>query len=279
MSTVRPAQSTSGLTFGRILRSEFIKLFTVRSTFWCFAIVIVVSMGLSTLLAATFDAGGGGIPSEQQQASWVQLATIGSTFSQLVVAVLGVLVISGEYTTGMIRSTLTAVPRRLPMLVGKAVVIGVTTFIVGAIALVGAAILPIGLLSAAGIEPNPGDPSVWLALLGGAGYLGLLAVLSLAIGAIVRNSAGGIATALGLVLVLPTVLNIFAAVTQAAWAPNLSAFLPSSAGSRMSAFVGSAEEAIPGTVLLEPWQATLVLLAWVAVFFAVASILIKRRDA
>lgn len=273
------ARSGSGLTAGGILRSETIKLFTVRSTIWCLAIIVVISIGLGLLLAGTFNAGMGAPTAEQQQGFWVQLATIGISFSQLVVAVLGVLVISGEFGTGMIRSTFTAVPRRVPALAAKAVVIGVVTFVVSVVAVFGAAILPAGLLPAVGIEPDFGDSRVWLALLGGAIYLGLLAVLSLSIGAIVRNSAGGIATALGLILVLPTVLTIFAAITQAQWVQNISAFLPSAAGARMFAFVTDSEPAAPGMILLEPWQATLVLVAWVAVFFTFASILVKRRDA
>lgn len=279
MTTMTEATTRSGLTAGGILRSEAIKLATVRSTVWCFAIVVVVSIGLGFLLATTFNAGPASLTAEQQQEFWLQLATVGVIFSQLVVAVLGVLVISGEYSTGMIRSTFTSVPKRVSALGAKAVVIGVTTFLVGGIAVVGAAVLPSGLLPAVGIEPDFGEPRVWLAILGAAVYLGLLAVLSLSIGAIVRNSAGGIATALALILVLPTVLSIFAAVTRSEWVQNVSVFLPSAAGMRMFAFVSDVQQTAPGVVLLDPWQATLVMIAWVAVFFTIAGVLIKRRDA
>ena len=279
MSAMTHTATRSGLTAGGILRSETIKLFTVRSTIWCLAIVVVISIGLGFLLAATLNAGPTPLAAEQQQGFWLQCATVGVGFSQLVVAVLGVLVISGEYSTGMIRSTFTSVPGRVSALGAKAVVIGVTTFLVGGVAVIGAAILPSGLLPAAGIEPDFGEPRIWLALLGAAVYLGLLAVLSLSIGAIVRNSAGGIATALGLILVLPTVLGLFAVITGAQWAQNISVFLPSEAGSRMFAFVNELQEAAPGTILLDPWQGTLVMVAWVAVFLTIAGVLIKRRDA
>lgn len=279
MTTITRPAGGSALTAAGILRSEAIKLFTVRSTFWCLGIIVVVSVGLGFLLATTFTTGGPPIPPEQQQGFWVQLATIGIGFSQLVVAVLGVLVISGEYSTGMIRSTFTSVPRRWPALAAKAVVIGLVTFVVGAVAVFGAALVPAGLLPSVGINPDFGDSRVWLALLGGAVYLGLLAVLSLSIGAIVRNTAGGIATVLGLILVLPTVLSIFAAVTRAEWVQNVSVFLPNAAGSRMFAFVAGAEAVPSGAVVLDPAQATLVMVAWVAVFLSIAGILIKRRDA
>lgn len=279
MTTTTEPETRSGLTVAGILRSETIKLFTVRSTIWCLAVVIVISIGLAFLLAATFTQGPTALSAEQQQGFWLQVATLGVAFSQLVIAVLGVLVISGEYSTGMIRSTFTAVPQRIPALVAKAIVIGVTTFIVGGVAVFAAALLTSGVLPSVGIEPDFGESRVWLALLGAAVFLALLAVLSMSIGAIVRNSAGGIATALGLILVLPTVLSIVAAVTQAEWARNLAAFLPSNAGARMFAFVSEQDVAIPGTILLDPSQATLVMVAWVAVFFTIAAVLIKRRDA
>ncbi|WP_150309110.1 ABC transporter permease subunit [Planctomonas psychrotolerans] len=281
-STAIPARAASpggsAVSFGGILRSEAIKLFSLRSTIWCLAIIFVVPIGLAFLLAGTVG-DTVGIPQDAQQSIWVQSATLGIGFSQLVVAVLGVLVITGEYSTGMIRSTLVAVPRRIPALLAKALVIGAVTFLVALASILAAAFLPLGLLASSGVQPDLGDPAAWWAFLGGAGYLALLSTLALAIGTIVRNSAGGIAAVLGLLLVLPTVLQILVAITGAEWARNVGTFLPDSAGGRMFAYVTEAQAAPAGVLVLEPWQGLLVLSAWVTALLLLAALLLKRRDA
>ena len=97
-----------------------------------------------------------------------------------------------------------------------------------------------------------------------------------------RNSAGAVAIVLGLILVLPTIVQVFALITMAEWVANLSAFLPSNAGSRMYAYVAENGASDPfglGGLVLEPWQGALVLLAWVAGLLVLASVLLKRRDA
>jgi ABC-2 type transport system permease protein len=270
--------SLSSLSFGGILRSEYIKLVSLRSTVWCFAILVVVSVGFSLLLAAVSEFTAG-FPAEEQQRTWVLAATVGVSFGQLVVAVLGVLVITGEYTTGMIRSTITAVPKRLPALLAKAIVIGAVTFVVSLIAILAAAGIAALLLSGKGFSIDAADPAVWRAIVGGAGYLALLSVLALAFGTIIRNSAGAISAVLGLILVLPVVFQIFAGITRAEWAQNIAAFLPDSAGGRMYAYIAGSEATQAGVVTLDPTQGLLVLLAWVVGSFAIAAALLHRRDA
>jgi ABC-2 type transport system permease protein len=270
----------SHLTFGGVLHSEWIKLHSLRSTLWCYLVIIVITIGLGFLLAAAYRTDGTGeLPNIQQQGVWLQVATLGVGFSQLVAAVLGALVITGEYGTGMIRSTLTAVPGRISALVAKVLVFGVTTFVVGLVSIIATALLTAPLLPAKGIHPDLGDGHVWLALIGGAGYLALIGMMSLAIGALIRNSAGGIAVSLGLILVVPTILQILVGVTRADWAKNVGVFLPGSAGGRLYAYTPGEAAAASGTLVLEPWQGLLVLLAWVIVLFVAASVLLKRRDA
>jgi ABC-2 type transport system permease protein len=280
-------ESPPTLTFGGILKSELIKLLSLRSTVWCFALIFAMMIGLAVLVANAMGgsdaipAEGGAMPgSSDPQALWAQSSTIGIAFALLVVAVLGTLTITGEYGTGMIRSTLTAVPRRTPALVAKALVVGASTFLVSLLALLASALLAALVLRGYGIEPDFGDAAVWWALLGGAGYLGLLAVLAMSIGAIVRNSAAGISAVLGLILVLPVVLSIFAAIAQVEWVRNVAAFLPDSsgAGGRMFSYSVDGLPAPPDIVVLEPWQGLVVLLIWVGTFFAMASVLMKRRD-
>jgi ABC-2 type transport system permease protein len=267
-----------GVSFGGVLRSEWIKLISLRSTLWCYIILVLLTVGLGLLYAATFTSD---VPlgDQARQMVWVQAATLGIGFSQLVAAVLGALMITGEYGTGMIRSTLTAVPTRTPALVAKALVFGVATFVVSLVSIVAAALVTIPVLSARGLHVDLGDGQSWWSLLGGAGSLALIGVLALAIGALIRNSAGGIATSLGLILVVPTIVQIFAQVTKAVWVSNFGAFLPNAAGARMYAYVASVTPPATDTVVLDPWQGFLVLLAWVAVLFALAAVLLRRRDA
>lgn len=282
MTTTATTAPLSGVSFGGILRSEWIKLMSLRSTIWCYAILVFLTIALALLLASTLSSQGMPLDFASQQALAVQSATLSIGMSQLVVAVLGALVITGEYGTGMIRSTLTAVPARLPALFGKIIVFGVVTFVISLVSIVVAALLTAPLLAANGVGADIGDPAYWAALVGAAGYLALSGVLATAVGAIVRNSAGAIAIVLGLVLVLPTIIQVFAVITLAEWVANLGTFLPSNAGARMYAYVGETASADPfglGGLVLEPWQGALVLIAWVAGLLVLASVLLKRRDA
>jgi ABC-2 type transport system permease protein len=286
--TVAPGTSApvhlSRLSFGGVLKSEFIKLFTLRSTFWCILIVLVLSIGIGLIVATVSPPARAHVPTPVlttagQQGQAVADATIGTGFGELVFAVLGALVITGEYGTGMIRSTFAAVPKRLPALFAKAIVLAITTFIVGLVTIYGTALIIFPLLPGKHIHPNWGDWKVEEALIGGAVYLAVIALIAFSVGAIVRNSAGGIATALGLILVLPGILQLIAGLTQATWAENLVVFAPTSAGNHLFDYVVTTPVAVSGVALLDRTTGGLVLLAWFVVLFVIAAVLLKRRDA
>jgi len=262
----------SALSTVGVIRSEWIKLRTVRSTVWSYAIIVAVSLGLALLLSSVSDFGTNAVPEDQQNVILLQASTFGIYFGQLIVAVLGVLVISGEYSTGMIRSTLTAVPKRIPALAAKALVLFAATFVVGLVSAFGSLAIAMPILAGQGIQADFGDGTLLGDLLLSALYLALVAVFALGVGTILRSSAGGIAAALGVILLLPTVLQVFAGLTQAQWAVDLMPYLLSNAGTGM--FTPSFD----GTGL-EQWQNTLVVLAWVAVSIVGGAVLLKRRDA
>jgi ABC-2 type transport system permease protein len=280
----KPPRS-SRLTFGGVLRSEFIKLFTLRSTFWCCVIVVVLAIGVGLLLATVTPPARAGVPAApspthlQQQATALRDATVGTGIGQLVLSVLGVLVISGEYGTGMIRSTFAAEPKRLPTLFAKAIVLGLTTFVVGLITVFGTAAIIFPLLPGIHVHPDWSDSKLLLGMFGAAGYLALVSLIAFSIGALIRNTAGGIAAAIGLILVAPTILEIVAGTTGAAWADNLVAFAPTNAGSKLYAYVSSSPSTTDGVVSLDAHQGGLVLLAWFVVLFIAAAVALKRRDA
>jgi ABC-2 type transport system permease protein len=283
MSTTTPAQATpsapaetaprstaSGLSFAGILRSEWIKLCTVRSTAWSYAVIVVIALGMAAIMSLSLNLGGGGaLPAAAQATFVVQASTFGIFFGQLVVAVLGVLVVSGEYSTGMIKSTLTAVPRRLPALWAKAAVLFAATFVIGAVATNGSFLVAAPILAGKGLHASLFDGAVFVPLLVGALYLALVAVFALGVGAILRNSAGGIAATLGILLLLPIVLSMI----PATWANDLQPYLISTAGVGIMGLSG------PGQAVLDPWQDLLIVLAWLAVSLTGAAVLLKRRDA
>ncbi|AWB87307.1 ABC transporter permease subunit [Mycetocola zhujimingii] len=264
------AGSAGPLRFVGILRSEAIKLRSLRSTVWSYAVLVLVSVGLAVLLAATLaSAPDEQLPADAQTAVVMQVIAFPIGFAQLVAAVLGVLFIAGEYGTGMVRSTFTAVPRRLSVLWAKSVVLFAATFVVGLIATVGGYLASAPFLARSGIIAPLGDPDVVRAAVGGALYLALIAVFSLGIGTMVRNSAGGIAIVLGIILILPTVLQVI----PTDWAANLVPYVISDAG--LGAL--GLQSDVPGA--LEPWQQLLIVLGWVAASLAAGATLMKRRDA
>ena len=274
-----PARATfvptgSGLSFTGIIRSEWIKLWSLRSTVWSFSLVVVISLGMTALMAsvmsnpATGVAPPAGAPPVADEAQLVVLAsTIGLSFGQVVVAVLGVLVISGEYSTGMIKSTLTAMPRRLPALWAKTLVLFVCTFVVGAVSAIGSFLLASAIMAGQDLHASLFDASVIFPLLGNVLFLALIAVFALGVGAILRSSAGGIATVLGILLLLPPVLLIFASMSVQ-WVIDMMPFILPNAGAEMI-----------NPVTLESWQSLLIVLGWVAASLAGAAVLLKRRDA
>ena len=233
MTTITPTEPrirrsrspASALSFGGVLRSEWIKMRTLRSTVWSYiAVVAADPRHGARLLALTTASGVDGAPdmlggpAEAQVGLFVQASTFGVFLAQLVVAVLGVLVISGEYGTGMSRSTFTAVPKRLPVLAAKAAVLFVVTFLVGLVSTVGAYFVSTAVYSAHGVSASLTDPDLYMPLLGASLYLALVAVFSLGVGMMVRSSAGGIGIVLAFLLVVPTILQL----VPADWAQDLS---------------------------------------------------------
>ena len=277
-TAVATVPATTRLTFPGVLRSEWIKLRTLRSTWWCAGVIVGLSVLFGVLVSLAVP-GGTRLPTGQQNALAVQVLTLSVNFTQLVAAVLGVLVISGEYGTGMIRSTFAAVPRRIPAVVAKLLVLSVAVLIVGLVSSALTALASAPLLGAHGIGLAP-DAALWLPVLGSSAYLVLIAALAFAIGALIRNTAGGIATALGLLLVAPIVVNVAAALTRAAWLQSVAAVLPSNAGAQLSAYAtpSGPDLGASDVLVLNGWGGLGVMLAWIAVFLVPALILVRRRD-
>lgn len=286
MSTVATTRNTAALdavhlSFSGLVRSEWIKLRTVRSTVWCYALIIAVTIGFGFLPATTVSSDFGNGKLEGARQMTILTSTVAVNLTQLIVVILGVLAISGEYRTGMIRSTLTAAPRRTGVYFAKALVLGVVTFVVSAISIAVSAASVAPILAARGAVGVLTRVDVLLPLLGAAVYLTLMALLAFAFGTIVRSTAGGIACAIGLTLVLPIVLSILVGMTQGhVWVQNVEALLPAAAGSQLYAYVPPGTwHGQPGVIMLNAWGGLAVLCGWVVALGGIGLAVLKRRDA
>ncbi|MFE7846722.1 ABC transporter permease subunit [Microbacterium sp. NPDC057407] len=275
-SELRPSKPNGAdPSFGGALRSEWIKLRSLRSTVWSYAIVIAISLGMAALVAfalTTMPEGSAAIDATDGTAgSVVQASLAGVLFAQLVAGVLGVLVISGEYTTGMIRSTFAAIPTRLPALAAKAVVLFAATFLVGIVANLAGYVAASLVFAGEGISAPLAEPAVFWPILGAAVWLAMVALFALGVGAVVRSSAGGIAAVLGVLLLLPIVLQLI----PAEWAQDLVPYLFSTAGSGI--YSSSSLESVGDAFGV--WANLLVAGIWVTVSLTAAAVLMRRRDA
>lgn len=254
------------LRFAEIVRSEYCKLVSVRSTYWTLIAALMSNVVLAAL-AAIF------LPSQlnaQEKASFdvTRVSLIGVHLSQIAFGVLGVLVISSEYGTGMIRATLTAVPQRRTMLAAKTIVFAATALVVGLISSYAAYFTFQTFLSDSALQSSIDDPGVLRAITGGGLFLTALGLLGLGLGAVIRVSAGAIAAVLGLLFVPPILLQLLPHTWQTAVAP----YIPMFAGSEIYALRPEADR-------LGTWTGFGLFCSYAAVALGLGFLLINRRDA
>src|SRR5215831_3628019 len=259
--------------WGGLLASEWTKIRSVRSTVWTLILFVVISLGLGALFTWLTVANWNGPQAADRDARIVLdpvgfILGAGLGLGQLTLCVLGVLVISTEYSTGVIRASLLAVPRRLKMLTAKSVVFAALLIVVSEIVVFGSFFLGAAILHSR-VAVSLGDHNVTRAVVGSGLYLTVLGLFSLAIGAIIRHTAGAITTAIGVVFVLP----ILSGLLPGSWGAHINAYLPEQAG----VLIGQSRPA-PGD-LLSAWQGFGVFCLWTAVLLVIAGYLLQRRDA
>ncbi len=257
------------LTQARVALSEWTKLRSLRSTRWSLLVASVLAIGFPLLFATILSNRWSHLsPRERGHRHPLDVALSGVHVAQLAIGVLGVLVITGEYSTGMIRSTFIAVPKRLPVLWAKAAVYAAVT-----LALMVPAVL-IGFFGSQAIlrdhnilEISFSHPGVARTVLGGAVYLMLVGVFSLGLGAIVRNTAGGIASFAAIMFVIPPLLNIL----PSDWNNAINPYLPSTAGDAIFSLSH-------GSDTLAPWPGFALFCGYTALSLGIAAVLLVRRD-
>jgi ABC-2 type transport system permease protein len=252
----------------RILRSELTKFRSVRSTVWTLLIAVALMIGVSALFSAvvaneyhTFNA------SDRLAFSPVTTSLAGFSLAQLAIGVLGVLLISGEYSTGMIRASLTAVPRRLPVLWGK---LGVFAGVVLTLSLVAAVVsfyLGQSLLAGHHLNVSISAPGALRSVVGAALYVTVAGTIGLALGALLRNTAAAISAFVGAFFVIPQLT----ALLPASISNNLDPYLPSNAGSAL--FGAGPSHA------LSPWVGFIVFCGYAIVLITAAAYRLVRGDA
>jgi ABC-2 type transport system permease protein len=251
------------------LHAEWTKLRTLASTGWLLAGVVA----LTVAVGATAD--GAAVPGPGLDPA--KLSLTGIQAGQAVVAILGVLVIANEYSTGMIRVTLTAMPHRLTVLAVKAALAGGVTLAAGAIAVLASVLAGRLILPGRGLTPANGYRLLSLAngpdlraACGSVLYLALIALLSLGIATAVRDPAVAIGTVLALLYVFPIVTAV---ITDQRWQRHLEQAGPMTAGLYIQATVGVR------TLPLTPWQGLGVLALWAAAAMILGGLVLRFRDA
>lgn len=303
LSALPPAAGSAGLR--GVIASEFTKLRSVRSTYWTITALIIVSVGIAAIV-------GFGIASNIHNNPWNKAGTDATQavlipffeLGQLIIAVLGAMVITSEYSTGMIRTSLTAMPRRGTVYLGKLIVLTSVTLVTSLVTSFLAYFVGQAALSGSGVgsslfhttkipanvdmHPPAGGPGngppvyhffgtdvitsghVLTAVVGTALFVTVVALIAFGLGAIIRHTAGAITSAIGLMFVLSIIIQIL----PDTWRWDIMRFFPDAAGRVISVTVGQDDPH-----LWSAWPQFLVTVIWAVVLVTVGGYLFRKRDA
>jgi hypothetical protein len=265
---IRPATLTDAL------RSEWTKLRTVQSTYWSLLVAAVLAIGLGALISAVSANHYSTDPTIHIGWSPTNRSFNSLTIAQLAFAVLGVTTITSEYSTGMIRTSLAAVPKRARMLGAKSMVFAALTLVVGEVIAFVTFFVGQALISGKAPSATLGQPGVLRAVIGAGLYLVLVALLGTGVGTLLRHAAAGIAVMVAFLFVLPGI----AAALPTSWSRPIEKYWPTNAGAQIYS-VGHGFDRFGASDVLGPW-AGLALMAGFTAFVLVAGfLLLEARDA
>lgn len=264
----RPAHARIGLdrpvSLRGVVASEWIKFRSLRSTVLVLAAAMAAMVVLGAVIAFNTRNPAGLDPEDVVASGPLQ----GYYLGQLLIGALGVLVVSGEYSTGMIRATFAAVPRRTPVLVAKTIVFTTTVGISMVTASVVAFTVAQAVLSGHRATSSLTDPAVLRVVVGTGLYLTLVGLVGSALGWIVRSTPGALVATLAVILVLPILFDL----VFPSWGSYIAAYLPTGAGQSFST-------TLPQPHALSPWLGLAVMASWVAAGLGIAAATLARRDA
>jgi ABC-2 type transport system permease protein len=269
LSSLPPTRGRANLA--GTIRSEFTKIRSVRSTYWTMLVLLVITIGIGALVSWLTG-------SHWNQASLSQRATfdptsnslVGLFFGQFVIVVLGAMTITSEYSTGMIRTSLTAMPRRGVFYVAKALVFTVVALVIGEVSSFVAFFLGQALLGTAPVHISTtlSAPGVLRAVVGGGLFIAACGLFSYGIGALVRHTAAAISIAIGVLLVVPIIVNFL----PSSWNNDIIRFLPSEGAAAIWRTTQAAHE-------WPAWGEFGVFLGYTAAVLIAGYILFRKRDA
>jgi ABC-2 type transport system permease protein len=268
----RPAPRRQG--FGQLMLAEWTKIRSVRSTLWTLILFVIITVGLTALITWVTEANWNGPHAAARDATALHDPTsiifgVSNYLGQLTICVLGVLVITTEYSTGVIRASLLAVPKRLHMLAAKTVVFALLMAVVAEIVTFGSFFAGAAILHSR-VHVSLSDFGVLRATVGAGLYLTVFGLFAMGIGVILRHTAGAISTAVCVAFVLP----ILTGLLPDDWFFNhLNAYLPEQAGSQVYLIHP------PSPQLLSAWEGFGVLCIWAALMLGIGAYLLQRRDA
>jgi ABC-2 type transport system permease protein len=259
--------TTGRASFVDALRSEITKIRSTRSTYWTLLALIVVTVGIGALATAGTASHPQGVGPDFDA---TQQSLGGLYVGQLVIAVLGALTITSEYSTGMIRTSLAVQPRRGVLFAAKAVVFGVVSLVTGLVACFASFFIGQAILSGHHLNVTLGDPNVLRAVIGGALFLTACGMLAYGLGAILRHTAGAITAAIGLLFVLSILVNFL----PHSWQNHVDKWMPALAGAQIWTTKPQG-----GPDLFSAWPGFAVLATYAAVAIVAGLILFRTRDA
>ncbi|GAA1952881.1 ABC transporter permease subunit [Catenulispora subtropica] len=268
-----PTPEAGRAGFDSVVASEWMKLRTVRSTFWTLITLFAGSAGISFLIClAAADQYAKDLAAGKTDAS-PDIVMLGLAFvGQIAAYVLGVMSISSEYTTGGIRTTLTAMPRRTEILVAKAILLVALVFVVGLAAAFACFYLGNIPLQAKHVGVSLSDPGVVRGIFGGGLYVAGLSVFGLAMGFLLRHTAGAITIGLALIFIIGGLVQLIPGAIGR-W---LYKVMPGNAGSQITQF---GERSHNANKSFAPWTGFTVFILEVLVLLIIGAILFERRDA
>ena len=269
LAPLPPATGRAG--FGGALRSEWTKIFSVRSTVWALSAAIVISVGLSAL--GNFEQASHTSLSAHQlgEKDLVYRSMFGIMLGQLVMVVFGALAITSEYATGMIRTSLSVQPRRMPVFFAKFLVVAVTAFAVGEIISFASFLISTHFWVSKGVHLSLGSHGALQAVIGGGLYLDGAALLAFGIGAAIRHTAGTITTGVFLLFVVTIIVNFM----PDSWQSDVDKYLPANAGAQ----IWSTQHTADVGTNLGSWAGFGVYIAYAALALLIGMWVFKRKDA
>jgi ABC-2 type transport system permease protein len=254
------------MDFADVLRSEWTKLRSVRSTYWTGLIAVLAVIGVCVIVCIKWADDIRHLPVDKLDPT---LASLNGIFlAQVAFGTLGVLVISSEYGTGMIRATFGAVPQRRAVLAAKAFVFTAVTLVVGEVLSFAAFGIGQAILSGAHAGASLSQPQVLRAVVGGGLYLAAIGLLGFGVGALVRHTAGALSALFGVLFALTALADLL----PTSWRNDVMPYLPANAGTQIFSVARTHDS-------LAPWMGLGVLCLYAAAAIITATVLVTRRDA